>query len=88
VHFSFIGAVSVVTEILFVYFVVGKIFIKAGYSRFECLLLLIPILNIFEIVWFAFTDWPIERELHRLKNPGEPPSFPPLSIRGLPQAPL
>ena len=87
-HFPLIGVVSIVIEVLFVYFVVGEIFIKAGYSRFECLLLLIPIFNIVEIVWFAFTDWPIERELRRLKNPTEPPGIPPLSIRGLPQAPL
>ena len=89
--FPLMGAVSIVGEILFVYFVFGKIFVKAGYSRIESLILLVPILNIIQIVWFAFEEWPIERELRRLKNsaePGERPPFPPLSIRGLPQAPL
>ena len=87
-HFPFISVGSIVIEILFVYFVFGKIFVKAGHSRSESLFLLVSILNIIQIVWFAFEEWPIERELRRLKNPGEPPGFPPLSIRGLPQAPL
>jgi len=68
------------------YFVFGRIFSKAGYSRWECLLMVVPILNLLALGWFAYADWPIERELQRLKFPRQgDDSMPPLSIRGLPQ---
>jgi len=83
------GLLALVLEIVFVYFVFGKIFSKAGYSRWNSLLLLIPLFNLLVIVWFAYADWPVERELLQLKHPGEQRGGSlPLSIRGLPQGPL
>ncbi len=86
---SALDLLALVLEIVLVYFVFGKIFSKAGYSRWEGLLLLVPLFNLLAIVWFAYADWPIERELFQLKHPGEQrgDSFP-LSTRGLPQGPL
>ncbi len=39
----------------------AKIFSKAGYSPWLCLLVLIPLVNWFVLLWFAFTEWPLER---------------------------
>ncbi|MGO9863790.1 MAG: hypothetical protein ACLPLR_09290 [Terriglobales bacterium] len=84
-----LGFFLLVLEVVLVYFVVGKIFLKAGYPRWESLLLLIPLFNLLAIVSLAYDEWPIERELRQLKHPGEQPSEPlPLSIHGLPQGPL
>ena len=38
------------------------IFGRMGYSRYTCLLLLLPFLNIGFLYYVALTDWPIERE--------------------------
>jgi bacteriorhodopsin len=43
------------------------IFRKAGYSGIQIVLLFIPFVNVIVIVWFALTEWPIEKELKRLK---------------------
>lgn len=40
-----------------------KIFSKAGYSWALGLLMLVPIANIVIILYLAFAEWPIEREL-------------------------
>lgn len=81
--------VGIVLEVAFAYLVFGRSFEKAGYSRWESLALLIPLFNLLVLLWFAFADWPIERELLQLKHPGEiRRELPPLSIHGLPQGPL
>jgi hypothetical protein len=43
------------------------IFRKAGYSGFQIVLLFIPIVNVVVLVWFALSEWPVEKELKRLK---------------------
>ena len=45
-----------------------KIFSKAGYSWALGLLMLVPIANIIMAFFLAFADWPIRRELRRLKQ--------------------
>lgn len=35
------------------------IFLKAGYSRWYCLLIVIPVVNLIVFFWFAFSRWPI-----------------------------
>ena len=42
------------------------IFGRMGYSRYTCLLLLLPFLNIGFLYYVALTDWPIERERNPL----------------------
>jgi len=45
-----------------------KIFSKAGYSWALGLLMLVPIANIVMPFVLAFSDWPIQKELRKLKQ--------------------
>jgi Kef-type K+ transport system membrane component KefB len=45
-----------------------KIFSKAGYSWALGLLMLIPIVNIIMAFFLAFANWPVQKELRRLKQ--------------------
>ena len=40
-------------------FIFGRIFAKAGYSRWFGLLMFVPAVNLAVICWFAFADWPV-----------------------------
>lgn len=53
-----------------------KIFSKAGYSWALGLLMLVPIANIIMPFVLAFGDWPICRELRRLKEQAQAPPAP------------
>ena len=44
------------------------IFRKAGYSGIQIFLLFIPGVNVILFIWFALTEWPILRELERLRS--------------------
>lgn len=44
-----------------------KIFQKAGHSGWLAICMLLPILNIIILFWFAFSKWPIEQQLERLR---------------------
>lgn len=48
-----------------------KIFGKAGYSWALGLLMLVPIANIIMAFFLAFADWPVRKELRRLKQQQE-----------------
>jgi hypothetical protein len=50
-----------------------KIFSKAGYSWALGLLMMIPIANIIMAFFLAFADWPVRRELRRLKQQQDKP---------------
>ena len=42
----------------------GAIFRKAGYSPWLGVLMLVPLVNLIVLLWFAFTpDWPVHRRL-------------------------
>jgi len=43
------------------------IFRKAGYSGLQIVLLFVPVVNVILFIWFALTEWPIQRELERLR---------------------
>jgi len=45
-----------------------KIFSKAGYSWALGLLMLVPIANIIMAFFLAFADWPVRKELRKLKQ--------------------
>jgi hypothetical protein len=51
----------------------AKILSKAGYSPWYCLLLLIPIVNLIMLLVFAFSDWPVDKELRRYREGGYGP---------------
>ena len=44
-----------------------KIFQKAGYSGWLAICMFIPIVNIVVLFWFAFSKWPIQVQLERLR---------------------
>ena len=43
------------------------VFRKAGYSGLQIILLFIPVVNVILFIWFALTEWPIQKELKELK---------------------
>lgn len=45
-----------------------RIFSKAGYSWALGLLMLVPIANIIMVIFLAFADWPIQKELRLMKK--------------------
>jgi hypothetical protein len=45
-----------------------KIFSKAGFSGWFCLTQLVPIINLIAFFYWAFAEWPIQRELNRMKQ--------------------
>ncbi|MGE5589133.1 MAG: hypothetical protein ACM3ZA_00680 [Bacillota bacterium] len=45
-----------------------KIATKAGYSGALSLLMLIPVVNVLFPFFLGFAEWPIERELRRLRE--------------------
>jgi type II secretory pathway component PulF len=53
-----------------------RIAMKAGYPGAYSLLLLIPLVNLIVILMFAFSQWPIERELAALRGGSGRPMTP------------
>ncbi|MCD4727976.1 MAG: hypothetical protein K8R46_09960, partial [Pirellulales bacterium] len=49
----------------------AAIFNKAGFPRGMCLLMMIPVVNFVALVIFAFSEWPIEKELFEKRRDGE-----------------
>jgi len=43
---------------------------KAGFPGAGSLLMLIPLANLFVLCYFAFSEWPIERELREARSRG------------------
>lgn len=58
--FAFVGFIA--SAILMV-----MIFRKAGYSGLQLVLCFVPGVNFLVFIWFALTEWPIQRELRALK---------------------
>jgi len=59
-----VGLIALAIKVL----IFCKIFSKAGYSWALGLLILLPIVNIIMAFFLAFADWPIRKELRRLKQ--------------------
>lgn len=45
-----------------------KIFTKAGFSGWWSLIVIVPIIGILALYCLAFAEWPIQRDLNKLKN--------------------
>jgi hypothetical protein len=67
----------VLVVVIFLPWMWGKIFSKAGYSAWLGLTLLVPLVNLIVICWFAFSDWPIRSELLHLRQNASRPVTPP-----------
>lgn len=63
--------------LIFAIIIYWRIFSKAGYSGARSLLMLIPVVNLIIIIMFAFSEWPIQRELNQLRQTagGRPGGF-------------
>jgi heme/copper-type cytochrome/quinol oxidase subunit 2 len=78
--------------VIFAIIIYWRIASKAGYNGAMSLLLLIPIVNLIILIMFAFSEWPIQKELNQLRamagrgGPGSPfPSSPQYPGYGQPQ---
>ena len=83
------GALAIILivylAVVVLFFVAGwKILTKAGYSGAWVFIQLVPLVNIVMFFVFAFSEWPILKELDRLRAGtsypalyGGPPSVPP-----------
>ena len=49
-----------------------KILKKSGNAPALALLMFVPLVNIGLLLWVAFAEWPIERELRALREQGSP----------------
>lgn len=66
-----LGAIPIILGIIvFIFFIYVwfRIFVKAGYSGWLGILMVIPIVNLIMILVLAFSEWPIEK---RLKQSGQ-----------------
>ena len=63
----FVIILSLAIAIFFIY-VYWRIVSKAGYNGAMSLLLFVPIANIIMILIFAFSEWPIQKELNSLRQ--------------------
>lgn len=51
-----------------------KVFSKAGYPGALSLGMMLPVINIVLLYFLGFSDWPVLKELKRLRPSLEPPS--------------
>lgn len=55
----------------------AEIFLRAGYNRWLCLVMIVPVVNLAVFLWFAFSRWPIyefvvkDWQINRLKSQRE-----------------
>jgi uncharacterized membrane protein YhaH (DUF805 family) len=52
----------------FMLWVWARIFSSAGYSGWMCLLMIVPLANIIWLLIFAFSKWPVVRELETYRQ--------------------
>jgi hypothetical protein len=45
-----------------------KIFSKAAYPGILCLTMIVPLLNVIMLLFLAFSEWPVLKELQALKQ--------------------
>lgn len=53
---------------IFTFWVMAKIIYKMGYSPWLVLLQLIPLAGAIMMIYFAFAEWPVHKELNSLKH--------------------
>jgi hypothetical protein len=59
---------AIILGLAFWSFIWSRIFEKAGYSQWWGLVMAVPLANVVAPVIFAFSDWPVDAELRRLRN--------------------
>ena len=61
-------AIVIVIAIIFGIIIYWRIATKAGYAGALSLLMFVPLVSLVIIILFAFTEWPIERELREVRG--------------------
>jgi uncharacterized membrane protein len=64
-------AILVVAAVIFV-LPFYKIFSKAGYPGILGLTMIVPLLNVIMLLFLAFSEWPVLKELKALKQRSNP----------------
>jgi branched-subunit amino acid transport protein AzlD len=59
--------IAVLVSLLFTILVYFMIFKRTGMNPWLSLLMLVPIANFVMLIILAFTEWPIQREVHALR---------------------
>ncbi len=59
--FGIVGTIVFLAVGIFFLYLYSRIFSKAGYSPWLCLLMIVPLVNLILIIWFAFAEWPVSR---------------------------
>lgn len=54
-----------------------KIFQKSGHPPALSILMVVPLANLVLLLYFAFSEWPIQRRLRELERSQSPPTRPP-----------
>jgi uncharacterized membrane protein len=49
-----------------------KIFSKEGYPGLLCLTMIVPLLNVIMLLFLAFSEWPVLKELQALRRRSNP----------------
>ena len=60
--------VIIAAFLLFTVYLWYRIFSKAGFNGFLALLMLIPLVNFIVLLYFAFAEWPVQKELREAKT--------------------
>ena len=61
-----IQIIAALVFIFIVWLIFGKIFSKAGYSKWLGLLMFVPLANLCVLIWFCIARWPVQKEVDRL----------------------
>ena len=61
------GLISWIAITVFFFWVLFRICLKMGYDAGVSILLFIPVVNFVVLIYLAFREWPIERELREVR---------------------
>lgn len=75
--FLWLGILACIVFAIVMYWRIAS---KAGYNGALSLLMLVPLANLVLLIFFAFSDWPIEQELRRFRTGGPTPPMPGTSV--------
>jgi hypothetical protein len=70
-YFLFIIIIVILSIVIY-----WRIAMKAGYPGAYSLLMLVPLVNLIILIMFAFTEWPIERDVKALRGGAGRPMTP------------
>gem|GEM_PF-1327298 len=70
--FMAIWVIIAIAIFIFSIYIYWRIASKAGYNGALSLLMLVPVVNLLVLLLFAFSEWPLEQEVRRLRGGSAP----------------